>query len=156
MSEIVCLCGCGLKMTTEGTVVTLDQWHHWIQKNMGHRCSGSLETLADGRLLFKYSPELTGILYPPLMKKSARRNTMLKMRYELNCDGCGKAQIITELRAFFDREWRPPLPVLPEGWKEVGDAHFCPGHEIAVKVYDDEPGGKVYYDSLRGAHSVVR
>ncbi len=81
---------------------------------------------------------------------------MLKLKYELTCDGCGKDAVILDMPASFDLGWRPPSPCLPDGWKEIGFAHFCPGHELAVKIYDDEPGGKVYYNSLKGGHSIVR
>lgn len=81
---------------------------------------------------------------------------MLKLKYELTCNGCGKTEVLVDMDASFDLDWQPLMPIRPDGWKEIGSAHFCPGHELAVKVYDDEPGGKVYYDSPNGGHSIVR
>lgn len=81
---------------------------------------------------------------------------MLKMKYELTCDGCGKTEPQQGIPAYFEPWWKPPFPNLPDGWKEVGDLHFCPAHSLAVRVYDDELGGKVYYDAPKGTHGIIR
>ena len=82
--------------------------------------------------------------------------TVLKMKYELTCDGCGKTEIMVEIPASFDLDWQPLQPVRPHGWKEIGDAHFCPSHNVGVRVYDDERDGKVYYDAPKSEYSIIR
>lgn len=80
---------------------------------------------------------------------------MLKLRYDLTCDGCGKSESI-EYEASYDPWWAAPQPRLPRDWKEIAGAHYCPDHMVSIQVHDGEASEKLYFDSVRKDSVIIR
>ena len=80
---------------------------------------------------------------------------MLKLRYDLICDGCGKSESV-EREASYDPWWMAPQPILPMDWKEIFGAHYCPDHTVSIRVHDGEASGKFYFNSVRKDSVIIR